>query len=255
MNGQEFDINALRIASPCSVGWESMTGDERTRHCALCSLNVYNISELTQNGVERLIQQREGRLCIRMYRRADGTVLTQDCPVGLRAIKKRATRFVGATLATVLGLFSISYGQEKERDKIKTPEVVGEKIKDINQKIELSGTVYDLNGAVIAGVPLKLIRVEDKKVLNINTDEYGDFSFKDVPKGVYDLEITGILGFANSTYKNLDVNGSEKIKVILSVGMETVGILAIDDLPIIDLMPISITMEVLPRIPEKNRPK
>jgi hypothetical protein len=32
-----------------------------------------------------LLQQAgKGRVCVRFYRRADGTVLTQDCPVGLR---------------------------------------------------------------------------------------------------------------------------------------------------------------------------
>ena len=43
MNKQTFDINKLRIASPCPVGWETMKGDARTRHCDLCQLNVYNV--------------------------------------------------------------------------------------------------------------------------------------------------------------------------------------------------------------------
>ena len=255
MNNQKLDINSLRIASPCSVGWKNMTGDERTRHCDLCSLNVYNISELTVTEVENLIRAREGRLCIRMYRRTDGTVLTRDCPVGLRAVQKRVTRFAGAALAAVLGLFSISYGQEKDADKIRKPDVIREKIKDTSQKIELSGTVRDLNDAVIPGVPLKFVRVEDKEILKTTTDDDGEFCFKDFPKGVYDLEITGILGFANTTYKNLDIEGSEKIKITLTVGMTTVGILAIDDPSIIEVNYTSVTTEISPRIPEKLRTK
>src|SRR5262252_9589526 len=103
MNSYKFNINTLRVASPCSVGWENMTGDERQRHCDLCSLNVYNISGMTTGEVEQLITEREGRLCIRMFRRADGTVITKDCPVGLRAVRKRVATMAGAALTAVLG--------------------------------------------------------------------------------------------------------------------------------------------------------
>jgi hypothetical protein len=73
---KKFDINSIKVASPCSVPWGSMTGDDRSRHCGQCSLTVFNIAELTAAETERLIREREGRLCIRLYRRADGTVIT-----------------------------------------------------------------------------------------------------------------------------------------------------------------------------------
>src|SRR5215203_982280 len=118
MTKQTFDINKLRVAAPCSVSWEAMTGDERARHCDSCQLNVYNISEMTRAEAEDLITGREGRLCIRLYKRADGTVLTKDCPVGLRAYQKRIARFAGAALATVLGLFSVSFGQKDDKKAV-----------------------------------------------------------------------------------------------------------------------------------------
>ena len=78
MDKQKFNVNSMRVASPCSVGWESMSGDERMRHCHSCRLDIYNTAEMTQKEVETLIRNREGRLCIRLYRRYDGTVLTKD---------------------------------------------------------------------------------------------------------------------------------------------------------------------------------
>src|SRR6185369_3331890 len=111
-------INKLRVASLCSVGWETMTGDERIRHCQSCQLNVYNISEMARADAENLITKREGRLCIRLYKRADGTVLTKDCPVGFRAYQKRVARFAGAALAAILGLFSVSFGQKDDKKAI-----------------------------------------------------------------------------------------------------------------------------------------
>ena len=113
MTKRNFDINKLRVAAPCPVGWATMSGDERVRHCQSCQLSIYNSAEMTKREAEDLIATREGRLCIRLYKRADGTVLTKDCPLGIRAYQKRISRFAGATLATILGLFSVSFGQKE----------------------------------------------------------------------------------------------------------------------------------------------
>lgn len=59
-----------------------MEGDDRVRFCPECELNVYNLSAMTEEQALALVQEREGRLCVRFYQREDGTVLTSDCPVG-----------------------------------------------------------------------------------------------------------------------------------------------------------------------------
>jgi hypothetical protein len=99
-------LDGVRIAAPCRADWEKMAGDERMRYCGQCSLHVYNLSGMTKREAEALVANTEGRLCVRFYRRADGTVLTGNCPVGLRALKRRATRVAGATLSAVLGFFA-----------------------------------------------------------------------------------------------------------------------------------------------------
>lgn len=48
----------------------------------------------------------EGRLCIKFYRRRDGSILTQDCPVGLRRLKQRASRIRRAVVSAVLGFLA-----------------------------------------------------------------------------------------------------------------------------------------------------
>jgi hypothetical protein len=83
-----------------------MRGDERVRFCAKCQLNVYNLSVMTKDEAERLLVNREGRLCARFYRRADGTVLTADCPLGWRAIKRRVSSVAVACLSFFLGAIS-----------------------------------------------------------------------------------------------------------------------------------------------------
>ena len=97
-------LDNIKVASPCSQDWDAMIGSERKRYCGECKLNVYNLSGMTRTEAENLIQNSEGRLCIRFYRRADGTVLTQDCPVGWRAVKVRATKMATAFASLFFGL-------------------------------------------------------------------------------------------------------------------------------------------------------
>ena len=104
MAKQDDRLDGLKIASPCTVSWESMKGDERVRDCSGCRLRVYNLSEMTKAEASRLIAEKEGRLCVRFFRRADGTVLTRDCPVGLRAARLKLARMAGAAVALVAAL-------------------------------------------------------------------------------------------------------------------------------------------------------
>jgi hypothetical protein len=81
-----------------------MQGDERSRHCKLCQRNVYNLSALKREEAENLVRASEGRLCVRFFRRHDGTMLTADCPVGLRGVRARLVRGALGIAATVLAL-------------------------------------------------------------------------------------------------------------------------------------------------------
>ncbi len=78
--------------------WRFMLGNERVRFCGQCSQYVYNLSELTGEQAEDLILRHDGRLCVRFYRRQDGTIITNNCPVGLRTLKAK----YHSTKATIL---------------------------------------------------------------------------------------------------------------------------------------------------------
>ena len=105
-------LDKVQIAAPCSADWNQMIGNQRKRHCSECKLNVYNLSEMTQREAENFLINAEGRVCLRIYRRADGTVLTQNCPVGWQAIKKRASRTATAAFGLIAGFFSGVFGLE-----------------------------------------------------------------------------------------------------------------------------------------------
>ena len=113
-------VQRIEIASPCPVSWDSMTGDDQVRFCGQCQLNVYNFAEMSAEEGERLILEKEGKLCARIYRRRDGTILTRDCPVGLAALRRRVMGLgvgIAASLFVIVGTaVSSMVGQRNRYD-------------------------------------------------------------------------------------------------------------------------------------------
>jgi hypothetical protein len=96
-------LDNIRVATPCEASWDAMRGNGRVRLCTKCSKKVFNLSAMSRADAEVLVRKHAGAgLCVRFYRRLDGTVMTNDCPVGVRA--RRVERSFWAVLvATVLG--------------------------------------------------------------------------------------------------------------------------------------------------------
>jgi hypothetical protein len=93
------EVDQIEIQSPCTVSWDEMRpegGDGRVRFCGQCRQNVYNVEMMSRGEARRLIAVREGRTCVRILRRPDGTVVTADCWARLRAARRRGfLPFVG----------------------------------------------------------------------------------------------------------------------------------------------------------------
>jgi hypothetical protein len=95
-------LDNIKIASPCGANWNEMFGDNRKRFCSECKSNVYNISGMSQHEAENLLINSEGRVCVRLYKRHDGTILTENCPVGLAKVKQKISRVATAAFALIL---------------------------------------------------------------------------------------------------------------------------------------------------------
>lgn len=95
----------IQIAKPCKAKWDQMSGDEKVRACNLCKMNVYNVAMMTKEEAEQLFAANDStgtRTCIRLWRRADGTIITRNCPKALQAIKVRIWS-IWASIAAVIG--------------------------------------------------------------------------------------------------------------------------------------------------------
>lgn len=212
-----------------------MAGDERVRHCSECNLNVYNLSAMTERQVQELIADSRGkRLCTRFYRRADGTVLTQDCPWSLRALKRKMSRLGAAVLTAIMGA-TIAMARNKPRPA--TCECSQTQQKDAGIKL----VVMDQHGAVIPKAEIKLEKKTDKEMITGTTGPAGEFLELKIAAGKYQMTVTssgfrtftGMIDVRNGTLLGLKVklpvatvNTTVEVKAEPTVIMgSTVGIL------------------------------
>lgn len=144
-------LDHVTVAAPCNVGWDNMVGNKRVRFCGQCSLNVYNLSAMSKGEAERLVFQTEGRLCVRYYRRADGTILTKNCPVGLRALKRRLSRIASASVSAVLSFFAGILAATGLRERPLIPMATQGQVIQVSEKLKVNEKLPENN--YVMGTP------------------------------------------------------------------------------------------------------
>jgi hypothetical protein len=123
-------LNDVQVASPCSADWDEMEGDEKVRFCGECRLHVFNLSAMDLEEAAEKVSQASDRLCVRFFRRHDGTILTRDCPVGVeRKARSRRAVLQAISLTTGAGVaLAVLYKQAvavKAKAEPNTSEAVG----------------------------------------------------------------------------------------------------------------------------------
>jgi hypothetical protein len=160
MNKFTNSLSNIKIASPCSQDWNAMIGTERKRFCGKCRLNVYNLSGMSRAEAESLLLNSEGRLCVRFYRRADGSVLTKDCPVGWQAVKQCVSKTATAAASLVFAALG-SIGLASYFTKVNEPQIMGQMVsgfenraagevdfEETNSNVPIVGQVYETKGKI-----------------------------------------------------------------------------------------------------------
>ena len=178
-------LRDIRIASPCLAKWERMTGNDQVRHCPECDRDVYNLSAMTECEAEQFIAMHAGRLCARVYQRTDGTVLTQDCPLGRQVVSRRVSRIAGAALSAAMGL---GFGAAQT-----VPDGNWQPMVQIDRSE--GGATIRVSDYTGAGVQSATVMLEDS-INNIRlfgtTDGHGLLRFPFVAPGRYQLTINAV---------------------------------------------------------------
>jgi Carboxypeptidase regulatory-like domain len=250
-------LESLRIAVPCQAAWEGMAGDARVRHCTLCSLNVYNFAEMTRDEVRELLVRKEGRVCARLYRRADGTVLTRDCPTGLRAMRQRASRVAAALIAALCSLPAFAFGARTcEKPRLETH---GSRVKLEIERVAtpqlamFTGVVCDESGNPIPGVTIAVQDETAKREFTAVTDVNGAFNIASLNDGLYRIAVT-LSGFRPAEMQHLQLKASEVTHANFALRLDattsiTVGAIAEDPLVMNDGIGMRFSQDFINKLP------
>jgi hypothetical protein len=152
-----------------------MLGTVRQRHCASCDRQVHNFAAMTPREIERLVAETGGHLCARLTRREDGSLVMLE-PA------KRAPHRLNLAVTAALALLPATVCAQTSPTG--APESV----------FSLTGTVRDIQGALISGSSLTVFH-GNNRVVDAKTDAVGRFDLS-LPAGEYELRATAA-GFSH----------------------------------------------------------
>jgi hypothetical protein len=224
MTQPTLSLDRLKIASPCPADWETMTGNDQVRFCDRCQLNVYNISAMTRIETTELIAKTEGRLCAQIYRRVDGTVMTSDCPVGLRALRRKASFVTATALGAIFSLFNnqtIVWADDGHRYFKHYTVKVSQRQKS-PLAVVISGKVTDQQDLVIAGAEIILINEKTKQKYTTASGAEGEYRMPLLDEGSYEIEIFSP-GFKMLRIQGLKIKKGEELRLNATLIVGTLG--------------------------------
>ncbi len=205
-------LDRVSIAAPCPANWDEMPGTDQVRHCSQCNKNVYNLSAMTRREAEALLQETEGRLCARLYRRADGTILTENCPAGLRAIGRRVSRFAGAAMSAVAAVSSATAAQFP---MFPIPSAL------LEARSTITGVVKDITGQGISNAAVVVSGTNSGLKFETTTDSIGHFRVESLRLGSYTVRVQAS-GF-NTFIKQVILRPHQQYDLAAELRVGTVG--------------------------------
>ncbi len=203
----------LRIASPCSVDWDSMIGNDRVRFCEHCQLTVHNIDFASRKQIKRLIARSRGRLCVNYLARAPQKPPT---PI-LVKIGRRTSVIAASAFSATLSISSAvaASGNLKQTGLPKETAFATRVISPFSTSGgggRLYGFVFDPNGAVINGATVTLTNTETSEGFLSYTSGNGQYQIDGVTPGTYRLAVSAN-GFDTSDVPNLVVRAGDNNRI------------------------------------------
>jgi hypothetical protein len=217
---QPANLDRVSIPIQCHADWDLMSGDDRVRYCKVSEKSVYNLSALTRRQTETLVAEHGGKLCARIYQRPDGSILTQNCPHGIRGLTAKITRRAGAVLSVMLGVGILAaQSQATPPRQVPLPGNSFVQIEGVLGDGVLTGTVYDGSGAVIPKAVVEITNaVTGQKAASAVTAEDGRYRVEQLEPGKYAAKVSspGFVIFKDSLA--LRAHESTQLNVTLSIG-------------------------------------
>ena len=159
------------IAKPCEESWAAMNGGSRQRHCQLCDKQVHNFAAMTPREIEKLVLRSDGKLCARITRREDGSLVALEAP-------PRVSMAAQVAVSASLALSAAGAMAQTTEQQPKPGTAV------------LTGTVLKPDGSGPFHGAMVTLASADSRMVLVHVDEHGDFRAA-VNPGTYDIRVIG----------------------------------------------------------------
>jgi ankyrin repeat protein len=204
-------LDTIRVESPCEVSWDSMIGNDQVRFCEHCNLTVSDLSQLSRKRALRLVRASKGRLCVRYYRRPDGSTVTKATQQKLYRIGRRASLIAAGAFSATLSLCNVDPANARSSlNHALVAAVSQDPARQLYVGGALRGAITDPNGALIPGATVILSNEQTNLTLATSSNHLGEYEFQGIEAGLYSLRIEAP-GFApqlSSTY--IGANATER---------------------------------------------
>ena len=215
-------LNNLTIPSPCNADWNSMKGNDQSRFCAHCNLDVHNLSQMTHRQAQRLVNKSQGRLCVQFLPGPNGP-RTLPLVHKIHRLGRRASRLAaGAFTATLSVTSAVAQSSLNSPASNLNPPSATQSALRLTTGGSIVGTVTDQNGAVIPGATVFVSNGELQISLYTSTNNDGQFRIDSLQQGIYSVRIEAP-GFVPEQIAELYVaaSGDARVEKFLRVaGLE-----------------------------------
>lgn len=208
-------IDSVEVKSPCTEDWEKMHGNDRVRFCDHCAKDVNDLSAVTRKEAMRLVRASGGNLCVRYV--PDPRTKRPLFADQLMQITRRTPRLAAGVMTASLAMAPAAYSQ----GGLPIAAVVQADQSSTNisgGSGDLSGTVTDQNGAVIASALVSVTNEVTGEYRSATADAEGRYEFIGLPPGKYKLRFEAP-GFEAREITAVDIydGGSERRDLRLDV--------------------------------------
>jgi Carboxypeptidase regulatory-like domain/Ankyrin repeats (3 copies)/Ankyrin repeats (many copies) len=211
MSRRDF-IQQLHIASPCSVDWDAMIGNNRVRFCEHCRLSVHHVDSLSRKQLRRLLARSNGRVCVN-YTRSQ----TQPTLPILHKIGRRTSALAAGAFSATLSLSAATVGAQPTSTRPSfAAAVVSASI--LNKQFSIDGTgklrgrVFDPAGAVVNGASVTLTDSNTNEPRYTSTSDEGEYLFDGLQPGTYKLKIDS-RGFTIQEVTDIVINADDDTRL------------------------------------------
>jgi hypothetical protein len=228
-------LDHIEVPTPCPAEWDDMQGNERVRFCTHCARSVHNLSAMTRPEAMKLIAHTRGRVCVRYYRRPDGTLHNVAPLVQIQTSLRRASRLAASAFSAALTL-SASAAAQQPAANARADTRVAVQAQPARSAARtaagsggygsIAGTITDPTGVVIPNASVTLTHDHDG-AQTTQTDAEGRFQFSAQPVGGYLLKVESS-GFT-SVNRPVFVQAQQEVRAdtMLPVGMALSGVMVI----------------------------